>query len=127
MSYATFTPIQALTKLISNKMDPTDYGILASQAMTSADQRVENRLKGNDITPPDSDTTLTEASNLFAATKIIDAYYAGKDKRSPSSISYESEANEVLDEFISNYENENETIPFKVVGTYSYDKDFPSG
>lgn len=127
MGYATFTPIQTLTKTIYNSTSETDYNTLASQAMENADDFITTELEEYNVTPPVSDDTLTKSANYLAAAEIIDAYHAAKDNRSPTATSYEDKGVKLITKYIAIYENTTDTTPYKTVGTYSYDKDYPRG
>lgn len=124
MTYASFTPIQTLTLGITKSLGPTDTNTLITQAITTSDHRVEHYLTDHNLTPPDSDDLLTEASNLFSAAMVLDVYYANKDNRSPSAVLFEKQAQELLDEYVSIAEEIADVIPAPTASTYEYDKDY---
>lgn len=132
MGYATEATVTNMVK----GMDQTIKSDYMTNAIEFADRRINSQLiEANvdipsNLTPASTSDTinfLLDAGNLYAAMKIFDMHFISSENRRPTAIQFEKEADDLIKRYIAVYENTTETTPFRTVGTFAYDKDYPDG
>ena len=132
MGYATEDTITNMVK----GMDQTIKSDYMTNAIDFADSRINSQLIEANITIPTNFTPtgtddplnfLLDAGDLYAAMKIFDMHFISSENRRPTAIQFEKEADDLVSSYIAAYENTTAATPFRTVGTFAYDKDYPNG
>lgn len=134
MTYADTTSVSNLTKEIEAGMHSDEaYAALQVKSINFADKKINNKLKKNNVPIPtntDIETlktqltsedetikekaeveplnSLIEAGNLYAAAFIFTTYYSSNDSISPTSKSYQTDADEFVEGYIAEYLQDNQ-------------------
>lgn len=134
MTYAVITAVEDLTKEVKVGMHNNDaYNALQTKAIDYSNRKVNKKLRDDSVPIPattDIDTlktkltstdasvkeeaendpliSLIEAGNLYAAAFIFTTYYSSSDTISPTSKSYQTDADEFVDGYISEYLQDNQ-------------------
>jgi len=134
LTYADITAVLNLTKEVKTGMHNDEaYDALQAKAIDYADKKINNKLKKNSVQIPttteiedlkskltsedesikkeaekDPLTSIFEAGNLYAAAFIFTTYYSSSDTISPTSKSYQTDADEFVDGYIDEYLQDNQ-------------------
>lgn len=119
MTYADDEDIKGMTQEVKDALPPERYTKALQLAIPHAEIKIRNKLLKNNITPPSTNDTLTNAANLYAAAFIFDTYYSGNETSSPTSKSYKEDADELVEGYIQTIHN-NDNQPDSPIITATY-------
>ncbi len=134
MTYANITAVLDLTKEVKMGIHNDEtYEALQTKAIDYADKKINNKLKKQSVPLPttseietlkskltsedeaikkeaekDPLTGIFEAGNLYAAAFIFTTYYSSSDTISPTSKAYQTDADEFVEGYISEYLQDNQ-------------------
>ena len=126
MAYASSARLTVLLKEYSYASDSD----LLTEGSTQGDNRVDRYITRNIknyTAPATTPQEFIDAGTLYTASAILDILLSNQDKRSPSAIRWEEEANEIMSGYVDTYLSENEDSgsigsPVRFMAVYNADQ-----
>ncbi len=123
MAYADTNRLEVLLKEYQYASDND----LTVEGCTQGDNRVDRYITRNIknyTAPATTPQEFIDAGTLYTATAILDILLSNQDKRSPSAIRWEEEANEIMSGYVEEYLSENDDSgnrgsPVRVLAVYN--------
>ena len=107
MAYADTNRLEVLLKEYQYASDSD----LITEGSTQGDNRVDRYISRNIknyAAPVTTPQEFIDAGTLYTASAILDILLSNQDKRSPSAIRWEEEANEIMSGYVDTYLSEND-------------------
>lgn len=107
MAYADTNRLEVLLKEYQYASDSD----LITEGSTQGDNRVDRYISRNIknyAAPVTTPQEFIDAGTLYTAAAILDILLSNQDKRSPSAIRWEEEANEIMSGYVDTYLSEND-------------------
>ena len=107
MAYASSARLTVLLKEYSYASDSD----LLTEGSTQGDNRVDRYISRNIknfTAPATTPQEFIDAGTLYTASAILDILLSNQDKRSPSAVRWEEEADQIMEGYVEEYLSEND-------------------